>query len=67
MARIELKIGCVDVSEKLELRDMVVHETKVVTGGVSARDAQGEMGGGGDAMERSAGLGRIWAVGAACC
>ena len=50
MAVMEPKIGCVDVSEKLELRGMVVQETKVVTGGVSAR------------MRR----GMRWAVGAPC-
>ena len=38
-----------------------------MTGGGQREDAQGdEMGGGGDAMETRAGLGRIWAVGAAC-
>ena len=38
-----------------------------VTGGGQREDAQGdEMGGGGDAMETRAGLGRIWAVCAAC-
>ena len=66
MAVIELKIGCVDLSEKSLSLGTWCSKDESCHGECQREDAQGEMGGGGDAMETRAGLGRIWAVCAAC-
>jgi hypothetical protein len=50
VAVMEPKIGCVHVSEKLKLRGMAVQDDSR-DGECQHEDAQGEMGGGGDAME----------------